>query len=104
VSIGFPGAAKALALGGTDSNSSNAVGNSDEVWAIGRDGNLYRWYSPNLMYSPNLGSGQGQWVSTPDAGKAVAASPTGSAWVVNSDGSIYELPAWADLDPNLPVA
>jgi hypothetical protein len=91
VPLGFPGAAKELVIGGTDGKW-NAVGNSDHVWALGRDGALYRWYWQS-----------GEWVSTPDAGLAVAAAPGGNAWVVNTDGAIYELPAWADLDPNQPV-
>ena len=34
---------------------------------------------------------------------AVAAGPSGNAWVVNSNGTIVESPSWGDLDPSSPV-
>jgi hypothetical protein len=78
--VTFPGSAKALAIPAWGAGSG-------EVWAIGTDGNLFRKDSKSS-----------QWQLFSDSSAmAVAASPMGGAWVVNSNGDIYELPSWLDM-------
>ncbi|MGO8951595.1 MAG: C1 family peptidase [Ktedonobacterales bacterium] len=90
VTVSSPGSAKAIAVAGAFCDSPCDENNA--VWAIGSDGNLLRWYQT-----------PGAWDTNLDSASAVAAAPGGSAWVVNSNGTIFELPAWADLDPSSPV-
>ncbi len=80
--VPFPGSAKALAVPVKDPSDQKA-------WAIGTDGKLFKL---------NWQSGQWDSVTGPvTAAVAIAASPLGGAWVVSSNGDIYELPAWADM-------
>jgi hypothetical protein len=89
--VPFPESAKIIAIPARapSNDLSDQKASDQKAWAIGTDGKLFK---------SNEQSGQWDIVSGPVAvAVAVAASPLGGAWVVSSNGDLYELPSWADM-------